>query len=938
MLSGRLRGAFAAFRRALANRGGGWRGALSLLARTVSVVRMLGWRGLLGRLEVAANVAQPRPGGRLAPRPAVAPLAQVELKVGVALHLFHGDLLDEFRRELANIPLPYALLVSVPDREAAARARAGFAGLPGLRELSVRVVANRGRDWAPLLVDFREEVQALDVVCHVHSKKSLYTGRRRDDWRASLLDALLGSRDRIGWILGMFQADPRLGLVFPETFAALPYWAHGWLQNAGQGAELARRMGFGIDPDASFDYPVGSMFWARVDALRPLLALGLSTRDFPPESGQTDGTLQHALERLVAPAALRQGYRLGILPADGSLAMADEGQRNWRQALDGSLESRFRLAVAGADAVSVDVFDTLLLRPFLSPAGFHRYLDHLASTRHRCEGFAASRQQAEQAARLTRQRDPDLDDIYRALAGLRPDLPTEALLRLERETDAAQLRARPALVEALERDVARPLLALSDTYYHADELRAMLPGALQARIGAIDASCQTGARKDSGDAWRRIAQAPGVERTRWLHVGDNPCSDVQIPQDLGFRPPLHVLRPAALLELVPALRPLSPGAASDTSWQDSLWLGLVANRLSRAADADPACFRDAFVVPDPGLFGYVAIGPLLHDFVAWVARAASQRGGALLFLAREGWLFERCYARLAETTGRLNGVRGRYFLASRRATGLASLHDAGDLPRLLGGTYAGPLAALLQSRLGTAAAGLARAHGLDGGDAFLPEMRDTIAHRLAPLLPELLALAATERDAYLDYAASIFGDAGCAAATLVDIGYSGTIQSNLARILDRPLQGAYMALRAAAPAGPGMEARYFDGRRAGADPSASALLRNDLLLETVLTAPAGQLSHFEREAGGASPRYVPGTMPDGASIIEAVHAGAMAFVDDLHRVAGADALDLAFDPRLLQAPLACLDDGTWRLGAWASGLGVDDDYSGRGVVPLRSSA
>src|SRR3546814_6012103 len=55
--------------------------------------------------------------------------------------------------------------------------------------------------------------------------------------------------------------------------------------------------------------------------------------------------------------------------------------------------------------ISVDLFDTLLLRPFLSPAGFHDYLK---------PGYAAVRRQAEQAARLSEGRDPDLDAIHRS--------------------------------------------------------------------------------------------------------------------------------------------------------------------------------------------------------------------------------------------------------------------------------------------------------------------------------------------------------------------------------------------------------------------------------------------------------------------------------------------------------------------------------------------
>jgi len=929
-VSGRLRRALTAFRRAAANRGGGLRGGIAVMARALSVLRALGWSGLKGRLDDSARAAQPRPHTDERPRPAAAPLAQCNLRAGIVLHLFHVDLLDEFRSLLDAMPVPFTLLVSVPSEEAAVAARAGFAGLRAMQALHVRVVANRGRDWAPLLVDFREEVRALDLVCHLHSKKSLYTGRRRDDWRGYLLDSLLGSRARIAWILGMFQADPRLGLVYPETYGAIPPWAHAWLRNAGIGAELARRLGFDIDPDASFDYPAGSMFWIRVDALRPLLALGLGTRDFPPEDGQTDGTLQHALERLVAPAALHAGFRLGILPRDGALEMRDEGERNWRQALDGSLEQRYRLAAAGMDAISVDLFDTLLLRPFLSVSGFHDYLGHLAERRHGVQDFAACRRRAEQAARLSEGREPDLEAIHRAIARLRPDLPAAELAAMEREIETRLLRPRPALASLLEQET-RPVIAVSDTYYRPPELQAMLPATLRHRIDEVRASCHTGERKDTGGAWRRIAAAPGVDPARWLHVGDNACSDVQVPQDLGFRPPLYLLRPASLLQTVPALRPLSRGAGAGTRWQDSLWLGLVANRLSALADAAPGCFDKGFELPDARTLGYVVLGPLLHDFVAWAARAALHGPHRdVLFLAREGWLLEQCFRRMAATTPRLHPVRAHYFLASRRATGLASLQPGDDLARLFAGTFTGPVSGLLRARLGADAAALAQAHGVDHGMAYLPGMETEIARRLQPLLPDLLRMAGSERDAYRVHFNGLV--AGPGTPMVVDIGYSATIQSNLARLLERPLHGAYMALKASATVDQaGAGARYFDGRR-GDDPATSAILRSDLLLEALLTAPSPQFSHFERSADGLVPRFVAGTAPPDQALVGQVHAGALAFIDDLHDVVGEDALDLQFDPRLVQAPLDCIGRGRWQLGPWSSALGVDDHYSGRGMV------
>ena len=51
------------------------------------------------------------------------------------------------------------------------------------------------------------------------------------------------------------------------------------------------------------------MFWARLEALRPLLDAHLDDWEFEPEQGQVDGTLAHALERMFMLAADSAGYR-----------------------------------------------------------------------------------------------------------------------------------------------------------------------------------------------------------------------------------------------------------------------------------------------------------------------------------------------------------------------------------------------------------------------------------------------------------------------------------------------------------------------------------------------------------------------------------------------------------------------------------------------------
>src|SRR6185437_13658460 len=108
--------------------------------------------------------------------------------------------------------------------------------------------------------------------------------------------------------------------------------AHHWLSNAAQAPGLFGRLGVTRYPTGGyFDYPVGGMFWARVDAIRPLLDAGFSFDDFPVEAGQTDGTLAHAIERCFVPLARSQGYGFVAFDRDTGAFQYEWQSRNLDQ-------------------------------------------------------------------------------------------------------------------------------------------------------------------------------------------------------------------------------------------------------------------------------------------------------------------------------------------------------------------------------------------------------------------------------------------------------------------------------------------------------------------------------------------------------------------------------------------------------------------------------
>lgn len=229
--------------------------------------------------------------------------------VGVFLHLYYDELAPVFAARLAHIAVPFRLYVSTDTDEKARRMRAH------LPDAEIRVFANRGRDIWPKLYGFADAHARHDIVLHLHGKRSLHSDRL-DDWLAHILGCLLGSEGEVNRILSFFGSIPRLGMVVPVTYRAVLGAAH-WGANRDIARELARRMALpGPLPDNDrLRFPVGSMFWARSAALRPLQDLALGQEAFPPEAGQVDGTLAHAIERMLGVSCQAGGA--DILPVMG---------------------------------------------------------------------------------------------------------------------------------------------------------------------------------------------------------------------------------------------------------------------------------------------------------------------------------------------------------------------------------------------------------------------------------------------------------------------------------------------------------------------------------------------------------------------------------------------------------------------------------------------
>lgn len=220
------------------------------------------------------------------------------IKIGIHLHLFYDDMTDDCIRYLSNIPLPFDLYLSIPKHVDLETCTASFTSeLPLAKRVIVEQVPNRGRDLAPLIIQFGQRLTNYDVIAHFHTKKSPHK-HTLNGWFDALMRTLCGSHSNVYQILHLLTDDAKV--VYPAGHQIAHWDSSGWSDNQ----EIAKTLltqytDFDVADFQQVEFPQGSMFWAKSAALREFLTLPLAYNDFDEEPIAEDATLAHALERLI---------------------------------------------------------------------------------------------------------------------------------------------------------------------------------------------------------------------------------------------------------------------------------------------------------------------------------------------------------------------------------------------------------------------------------------------------------------------------------------------------------------------------------------------------------------------------------------------------------------------------------------------------------------
>lgn len=468
-------------------------------------------------------------------------------KIAIVLHIFYLDFVSIFAETLSKFPTTVDVFVTAGSRDIEKAALQKFQEIKCVKNVKTAICENRGRNFGPFLVNFAKELQHYDLMCHLHSKKSLYSGREQKQWFNYLNTFLLDDKHVVKSLLRLFDANKDLGIYYPASFWMMPSWVNHWTCNKPFASDFIANWGLDIS-DNFINYPVGGMFWARPKALTPILDAEYEYTDFPEEPLPNDGSWLHALERVIGLVAEKSGYKqLYYYPPEGKFT-TDKSyiSSSYFKSPESLLND-----IKNFEIASFDIFDTVLRREYTAPDLAKLELGESlvkAGYFKSSKEFVEARNQSEFECRKQRDfaGDVNIFEAYEMLAkNFNIDLETaRSWADQEFQIDLSMVQPKDEMVKIVHElaSMGRQIWFVTDIYYTKDQVSSMLR-----KIGisipySLFVSSDLRKRKDAGTMWKLIRDRLNETGRSFIHIGDNVRSDAQICGDFGLNN-VHILNP-----------------------------------------------------------------------------------------------------------------------------------------------------------------------------------------------------------------------------------------------------------------------------------------------------------------------------------------------------------------------------------------------------------
>lgn len=258
--------------------------------------------------------------------------------VAIIIHLHYADTFEWYKKYIENIPKDINIFFTTSNEELRNKLTIFIEHRKNSKIIEKN---NRGRDISSFLVACRKEILKYKYFCFLHDKKEKNPAMKKDteQWIYSQWENMLGSENYIKNIITCFNKNPQLGLLLPP----IPFTEHysyafmnNWKRNFENTVKLAKLLGLQGEINKEISpMAIGTVYWARVDALRKLLQYEWRYEDFDEEPLADDGRLSHAIERVLEYVARDAGYDSKWVMTD---CYAEERLQHFNTALSRAFE------------------------------------------------------------------------------------------------------------------------------------------------------------------------------------------------------------------------------------------------------------------------------------------------------------------------------------------------------------------------------------------------------------------------------------------------------------------------------------------------------------------------------------------------------------------------------------------------------------------------
>lgn len=250
-------------------------------------------------------------------------------KIAVLVHLYYEDTVDYYFKYINDIPEDIDVYISSSKENIRTLAASCIK-----RNYLFIKSCNRGRDIAALLVAAKKYIRDYDYICFAHDKKEkrIATKGMTKQWIQILWENVLYNSCYISNVIKTFEKNDKVGLLLPPILLSPlndKFLFNCWGNNYNNTIELAEMLGVisqikQSDPVMS----LGTVFWMRRKAMKKLLDFDWNYEDFVDEPLPDDGTLSHAIERILPYVADDSGYSSACIMAEHNAPIYMEMMRS----------------------------------------------------------------------------------------------------------------------------------------------------------------------------------------------------------------------------------------------------------------------------------------------------------------------------------------------------------------------------------------------------------------------------------------------------------------------------------------------------------------------------------------------------------------------------------------------------------------------------------